>query len=74
MNNATTQVNPVLLARRMQAEMNRLGISEARLRRRAWAWRIPRRKVETVLAGRATHLNHVHEWEWMEMVKTAWNF
>lgn len=55
------------------ALMRRLGITPARLRRHAWkSARIPRQRVDAVLAGDKRKWTGLGLWEWEQLVSGAW--
>lgn len=60
-------------AAEIRALMRRFGITPARLRRHAWKTsRIPRHRVEAVLAGDGKTWNGFDLWCWQWLVSHAW--
>lgn len=66
----------IAVSARLWSEMERFGITVARLSRHTWKrFRIPRRRVEQALRGEAGHLGKwtsIAERDWIEMIRGAW--
>lgn len=70
-------IDPLTVQEMLRKELQRWGITEARLRRHVWRnYRIPRRRVEEVLHHGMP--GHLKAWttdnirDWIDMIRTAW--